>query len=138
MASVFLKKPQKKAKEKSSTSDESCDVRILNLEKVKNLRERKPSSHQLQEVSSIFRVLGDSHRAEILFLLAEEELCVCDLAAVIGLSESATSHHLRILRNLRLVRFRKKGKTVLYQLDDHHVSKLIQMGLDHVNERPSS
>ena len=115
-----------------------CGHRILDLKKVKILRQGNLPKVQVQRASEIFRALGDPHRAKILYFLSQEELCVCDLAAVVGLSESATSHHLRILRNLHLVRFNKKGKTVLYRLDDHHVSNLIKIGLDHAKENHES
>jgi len=114
--------------------DLNCRAKLQDFDKVQMLRMQKPGDFELERVSNLFRALGDRNRVLILYLLSKENLCVCDLANLIGLSESATSHHLRILRNLRLVRFQKEGKLVRYQLDDHHVRQLVKMSLDHVGE----
>ncbi|MDV2495141.1 MAG: metalloregulator ArsR/SmtB family transcription factor [bacterium] len=83
-------------------------------------------------LAEIFRVLGDPTRVRILHALAASELCVCDLAAILGMSQSAVSHQLRLLRSLRLVRHRREGRMVYYALDDDHIEKLLAQGLDHV------
>ncbi len=85
-------------------------------------------------LAETFKVLGDPTRVRLLDVLAQRELCVCDLAATVGLSESAVSHQLRLLRNLRLVRARRAGRRVFYALDDHHIVSLFQQGLRHVQE----
>jgi DNA-binding transcriptional ArsR family regulator len=86
------------------------------------------------ELAETFRTLGDPTRVRMLDALSQRELCVCDLAARIGLSESAVSHQLRLLRNLRLVRPRREGRMVFYSLDDRHIITLFQQGLRHVQE----
>ncbi|MEE8209658.1 MAG: metalloregulator ArsR/SmtB family transcription factor [bacterium] len=83
-------------------------------------------------LAEIFRALGDPTRVRILHSLAASELCVCDLAAILGMSQSAVSHQLRLLRSLRLVRHRREGRMVYYALDDDHIEKLLAQGLDHV------
>ncbi|MDA2916315.1 metalloregulator ArsR/SmtB family transcription factor [Nitrospinae bacterium AH_259_B05_G02_I21] len=83
-------------------------------------------------LAEIFRALGDPTRVRILHALAASELCVCDLAAILGMSQSAVSHQLRLLRSLRLVRHRREGRMVYYALDDDHIEKLLAQGLDHV------
>ena len=86
-------------------------------------------------MAETFRALADSSRAKIVYSLLRQELCVCDLAAVVGLSESAVSQHLRVLRNLRLVRTRREGKLIYYQLDDAHVQALLDVSLSHLTDR---
>ncbi len=85
-------------------------------------------------LSSTFRAMGDPTRVKILFSLLHEEMCVCDLAALLGMSQSAISHQLRVLRNLNLVRYRKEGRVVYYSLDDEHIRVLFEQGLEHVKE----
>jgi len=83
-------------------------------------------------LAETFGALADSNRAKIVYSLLEQELCVCDIAAVVGISESAVSQHLRILRNLRLVKQRKEGRMMYYSLDDDHIHKLLDVCLEHV------
>lgn len=83
-------------------------------------------------LAEIFAALSDPSRVRLLAALAEAELCVHDLAAVLGMSQSAVSHQLRLLRTLRLVRFRKEGRTVYYALDDDHIRQLLERGLEHI------
>ena len=85
-------------------------------------------------LAETFRALGDPTRVRILDALSRAELCVCDLAALVGLSESATSHQLRLLRSLRLVRTRRSGRLIFYALDDDHITRLFAQGLEHVEE----
>lgn len=88
-----------------------------------------------QDVAEIFRVLGDPTRVRILDAISREELCVCDISAVLKMTPSAVSHHLRMLRNLRLVRHRRAGKKVYYFLKDGHVTVLLSQALNHVRHR---
>jgi ArsR family transcriptional regulator len=89
---------------------------------------------QADRLAETFRALGDPTRVRILDALSHDELCVCDVATLIGMSESAVSHQLRLLRNLRLVRARREGRMVFYALDDQHIVTLFQQGLRHVTE----
>lgn len=92
------------------------------------------SSEKAQRMAEFFSLLGDSNRLRILSLLARQELCVCDLAATLEMSESAVSHQLRTLRVMRLVSYEKKGRKVFYRLQDHHVLKLYQSVAEHLDE----
>lgn len=92
----------------------------------------------VQGISEIFRVLGDQTRTQIVWALANQELCVCDIAQLLGASSSLVSHHLRLLRHLRLVKFRKEGKQAFYTLDDDHVVQLIHAAIDHYHEQAAS
>ena len=90
----------------------------------------------VQALADTFRLLGDPTRVRIVDALADGELCVCDIAAQVGISESAVSHQLRLMRSMRLVRGRREGRCVYYVLDDHHIVDLFQQGLRHVSEEP--
>lgn len=111
-----------------------CEEKAIHVEKVKRVVKSMPDQGTLQGVADIFKALSDPGRVRIVLALASEELCVCDLAAVCNLSDSAVSHQLRILRNLKIVRNRREGKIMFYQLDDQHVSTLLHQSLEHVIE----
>ena len=89
---------------------------------------------ELCDVAELYRVFGDSTRIRILYALFESEMCVCDIAQVLGMSISAISHQLRVLKQARLVKYRREGKTVFYALSDDHVRSIINQGLEHVEE----
>ena len=116
-------------------SPEICEVPVVHVEKVRALSEHRLPGRVVQELSELFKVMGDPTRAQIVHTLAQEELCVCDLAAVLGMSVSVVSHHLRVMRNLRVVKFRKEGRMVYYSLDDEHVISIFIQGLKHVKEQ---
>ena len=101
---------------------------------VEAVRGHIPSEDVLYDLTELFRVFGDSTRMRILYALFEAELCVCDIAALLGMTQSAISHQLRALKNVRLVRSRREGKTVYYSLADSHVRTMINQGLEHVLE----
>lgn len=115
-----------------------CEVRSIHPERVALGRTLLLPDEVYAELAELFRALGDSSRAKIVFSLLQQELCVCDLAAVVGLSESAVSQHLRILRTLRLVRSRREGKVVYYSLDDDHIRMLLRVSQEHLGDRASS
>lgn len=94
-----------------------------------------PSPDTLQSLAELFKVFGDSTRIRILYALSEQELCVCDIASVLSMSQSAISHQLRVLKQSRLVKARREGKTVFYSLADNHVHTILTQGLNHVKER---
>ena len=93
-----------------------------------------PDDEVLYELADLFRVFGDSTRIKILYALHDQELCVQDIAAAVGLSQSAVSHQLRVLKDSKLVRFRRDGKTVYYALDDDHVRTILSLGMEHIEE----
>lgn len=92
------------------------------------------SDDHAQQVAETFKILGDATRVKILQILSKRELCVCDIAAVTQMGQSAISHQLRLLRSARLVKYRKEGKLVWYSLDDDHITALIKQGIEHIQE----
>jgi len=111
-----------------------CEVFHLDPAKVATLRATLMDAVTVESLAETFRVLGDGTRVRILDALAREELCVCDIARLLGLTESAVSHQLRLLRGMRLVRPRRAGRMVFYALDDQHIVGLFEQGLQHVQE----
>ncbi len=111
-----------------------CQVRFSDQKKVDSLLAQQKNPRTMSALAEIFRVLADPTRLRICMFLAQAELCVCDLAAILGVSDSAVSHQLRILRTQRLVKYRRDGKMAFYSLDDEHVQSLIDQGLEHVEE----
>jgi DNA-binding transcriptional ArsR family regulator len=118
----------------SRADGEACDVFHIDPARVSALRQVLIGDASAETLAETFRVLGDPTRVRILDALSHGELCVCDLAMLTGLSESATSHQLRLLRALRLVRPRRAGRMVFYSLDDRHIMSLFRQGLRHVEE----
>jgi ArsR family transcriptional regulator len=114
---------------------EVCDERVVHVETVRAARSAQPQAAVLAGVADLFSILADPTRLRIVAALAGRELCVCDLAATVGLSESAVSHQLRLLRARGLVRSRRAGRLVYYALDDDHVATLYAGALDHVAHR---
>lgn len=117
-----------------SDAGESCEVFLVDPERVARVRKALVGSRAVTLLAETFRALGDATRVKILDALSHGELCVCDLAALVGLSQSAISHQLRVLRTLRLVRPRREGRMVYYTLDDDHIIGLFREGLRHVEE----
>ena len=113
---------------------ECCDFIHAHEEIVERVRGQLPGEDTLYDLTELFRIFGDSTRVRILYVLFEAEMCVCDLAALLGLTQSAVSHQLRALKNVRLVKSRREGKTVFYSLADDHVKIIIDQGLEHVSE----
>ncbi len=106
-----------------------CDVFCFDHDKVAKFKENLPD---VSKLADLFKVLSDETRTKILYILAQEEMCVCDLAAILGTSVSNISHHLRLLRTARLVRNRREGRMVYYALDDQHVVNIINGGFAHI------
>ena len=113
---------------------ECCDFIHAHEEIVEKVRGQLPGEDTLYDLTELFRVFGDSTRVRILFVLFESEMCVCGLAELLGMTQSAISHQLRALKNARLVKSRREGKTVFYSLADNHVKTIIDQGLEHVSE----
>ena len=101
---------------------------------VERVRHSMPDEDTLYDLTELFRIFGDSTRIRILYVLFEAEMCVCDIAELLGMTQSAISHQLRALKNVRLVRARREGKTVFYSLADTHVRTIIDQGLEHILE----
>ena len=113
---------------------ECCDFIHAHEEIVEKVRGQLPGEDTLYDLTELFRIFGDSTRIRILYVLFESEMCVCDIAALLGMTQSAISHQLRALKNARLVKARREGKTVFYALADDHVKTIINQGLEHVSE----
>jgi DNA-binding transcriptional ArsR family regulator len=113
---------------------ETCQVRAIHLDRLQQAQRETVSVKELNRLSSIYKVLGDPSRLKILMALRKVEMCVCDLAAFLGLTESAISHQLRRFKDLALVRSRREGQVIYYSLDDAHVAELLRLGLEHVTE----
>lgn len=111
-----------------------CNCTILHEDVIARVRQDMPEEANLYDLAELFKVFGDSTRIRILYALSASEMCVCDIAALLGMTQSAISHQLRILKAARLVKHRKAGKVVFYALDDSHVAHIFAQGLEHVKE----
>ncbi|MDR2176481.1 MAG: metalloregulator ArsR/SmtB family transcription factor [Treponema sp.] len=113
---------------------ERLDCTVLHEDVVRTVREKMPAEEALMDLADLFKVFGDSTRVRIISALLHAEMCVCDIAALLGMGKSAISHQLRTLRQTKLVKYRREGKEVFYSLDDEHVSTIFSQGLVHVGE----
>lgn len=113
---------------------ERCFCTVVHEDVVEKVKDMMPEEERLYDVAELFKVLGDTTRIKIICALFESEMCVCDIAALLNMSQSAVSHQLRVLKAARLVKFRKEGKIVYYSLDDEHVKMIFDLGLSHVGE----
>lgn len=119
------------------STPELCDVRHTSAEAVSPIRRTLVSERAAEALAATFSVLGDPTRVRLLDALAQQEMCVCELAEIVDSSESAVSHQLRLLRSLRLVRSRRSGRLVFYRLDDEHIRRLLDQGRRHIEEDAS-
>ena len=113
---------------------ERCDVTEEHEDLISRVRAEMPADETLYDLAELFRIFGDSTRIRILYALFESELCVCDIARLLSMTQSAISHQLRLLKQMHLIKFRREGKNVLYSLADDHVKTILEMGLEHVLE----
>lgn len=111
-----------------------CDFMHIHEEILEKVRAIMPQEETLYDLAELYKVFGDTTRIKILYALFESEMCVCDIAQLLGISISAISHQLRILKQARLVRFRRDGKTVFYSLSDDHVRSILGQGIEHITE----
>ncbi|MBW3535144.1 MAG: metalloregulator ArsR/SmtB family transcription factor [Gemmatimonadetes bacterium] len=114
--------------------DGLCEIALVHEDAVHAALRGRAGDEELAYLADTFQMLASPTRLRIVEALADRELCVCDLSAVVGVSPSAVSHHLRQLRQMRIVRYRKEGRMAYYHLDDGHVAELFRTGLDHVRE----
>ena len=114
--------------------DVICQVRTINIKRILRAKKEEIAHYELQKLAQIYKLLGDPTRLKIVMALRNVEMCVCDLAAFLGLSESGVSHQLRRLKDLALVKKRREGQVIYYSLDDEHVSELLNVGLEHIRE----
>ncbi|MCX7951248.1 MAG: metalloregulator ArsR/SmtB family transcription factor [Clostridiales bacterium] len=113
---------------------ETCSCNIIHHEIVSEVSSKMPNEETLYDLAEFFKVFGDSTRIRIMCALFEHEMCVCDIAALLNMTQSAVSHQLRVLKQARLVKPRKEGKVVYYSLDDEHIKDIFKEGLEHISE----
>lgn len=113
---------------------ELCEATEIHEDLLKAVRDTMPEETELYDLAELFKVFGDSTRIRILFVLFEAQVCVCDLAQALGMTQSAISHQLRILKQNKLVKSRREGKSVFYSMADDHVRTIIEMGREHIEE----
>jgi ArsR family transcriptional regulator len=127
-------KKEAKAMSKENKEVECCESTCVHESLLKIVNDTLPDEMELYDLSELFKVFGDSTRIRILFVLFEAEVCVCDLAQALNMTQSAISHQLRILKQSKLVKSRREGKSVFYSLADSHVRTIIAQGLEHIEE----
>ena len=115
-----------------------CEFLAVHEDTMQRVHSLLPGEDDLYDLAELFKVFGDSTRIKILYVLFESELCVCDIAQLLGMTQSAVSHQLRILKSNKLVKFRREGKTVFYSLDDDHVRSILSLGMEHLDEADST
>ena len=114
--------------------DKPNEFMTIDAETAKDIEEKMPIESELYELADLFKVFGDSTRIKILYALYENEMCVYYIASLLNMTQSAIAHQLRVLKQNRLVKYRKDGKTVLYTLADEHVFTILSQGIEHVEE----
>ncbi len=115
-------------------NNEICDEAFVHEDAVSRVASRMPPEDEMLDLAELFKIFGDTTRIKILYVLFVSELCVCDIAEALGISQSAISHQLRIIKTARLVKSRRDGKTVYYSLADDHVTTIIDMAKEHLEE----
>lgn len=113
---------------------ERCETTLIHEDIVNKVAQHMPEEETLYDLAELFKVFGDTTRIRILYALFSSEMCVCDLAALLNMTQSAISHQLRVLKQARLVKFKRSGKVVYYSLDDEHIQRIFDQGLSHINE----
>lgn len=113
---------------------EICNCSVIHEDVLLNVKKNMPEEQKLYDLAELFKALGDNTRVKILYALLNSEMCVCDIAALLGMTQSAISHQLRVLKQSRLVKYRREGKIVYYSLDDEHVKHIFDQGLIHISE----
>ena len=117
-----------------TNSAERCELMHVHQEIVDKVNQQMPEDEILFDLAELFKIFGDSTRIKILYLLFESEMCVCDIAQLLNMTQSAISHQLQVLKKSKLVKYRRDGKTVFYSLADGHVRTIIDQGIEHVAE----
>lgn len=113
----------------------TCDCEVIHGDIVEKVEKNMPDEEKLYDLADFYKMFSDSTRIKILWALDQEEMCVCDLAVLLNMTKSAISHQLKNLRQEKLVKYRKEGKTVIYSLEDEHVKNILEIGLEHIEER---
>lgn len=134
MQDLIFHKKEKAGDKMAEKEVECCDAVEVHENLLKIVNETMPEETELYDLAELFKVFGDSTRIRILFVLFEAEVCVCDLAQVLQMTQSAISHQLKILKQNKLVKSRREGKSIFYSLADDHVRTIIAQGCDHIEE----
>ena len=113
---------------------EKCDCIHVHEDIVEKVNDRMPAEDDLDDLADFFKIFGDTTRIKILYVLLCSEMCVCDLAQILNMTQSAISHQLRVLKQMDLVKSRREGKTIFYSLADGHITTILSQGLDHIQE----
>lgn len=113
---------------------ELCEINEIHLDKVSEIKGKMPQEEEMYDLAELFKVFGDSTRMKILFALFEDEICVCDIAEILNMTQSAVSHQLRILKQAKLIKSRRDGRSVIYFLADNHVRTIVAQGKEHIEE----
>ena len=127
-------KPMKSKKQNSPEAEECCGYIHIHQEVIDKVDTMMPEEEKLADLAEFFRVFGDTTRIKILYVLLCCEMCVCDIAHILNISQSAVSHQLRTLKQMDLVRNRRDGKTIFYSLSDSHIKTILSQGLEHIEE----
>lgn len=112
-----------------------CESNVIHVDIVEKVKKEMPDEEELYDLSDLFKVFGDSTRIKIICALFKAEMCVCDIAYLLEMKQSAISHQLKVLRQAKLVKYRRDGKVVYYSLDDEHIKGIFNMGFMHINEK---
>ncbi|RKD31024.1 ArsR/SmtB family transcription factor [Lacrimispora algidixylanolytica] len=119
---------------KPESDFDQCDFICVHESVVNQVLNAMPKEQELLDLADFYKVFGDATRIKILYVLSQSEMCVCDLANLLQMSQSAISHQLRVLKQMRLVKFRRDGKTVFYSLSDSHIETILAQGMEHISE----
>ncbi len=119
--------------DKKENDIELCECNVVHKDTVDGVKKSMLEDRKFDYMGELFKSFGDPTRLKIMFALSKDEMCVCDIAALLEMSQSAISHQLRVLRNVRLVKNRKEGKIVYYSLDDDHVFTMLKQGIEHID-----
>ena len=122
------------SKRNQELAEDMCEFMHIHDEVIEKVEKVMPDEQQLMDLSEFFKVFGDSTRIKILYVLSQSEMCVCDIATLLQMGQSAISHQLRVLKQMRLVTFRREGKTVFYSLADAHIQTILAQGMEHISE----
>ncbi len=113
---------------------EKCEYMHVHEDIVKKVNDEMPEEEMLYDLAEFYKVFADSTRIKILYVLLKSEMCVCDISQILGVSQSAVSHQLRILKQMQLVKYRREGKSIFYSLSDHHIEQILSQGIEHISE----
>lgn len=114
--------------------EDICEINTIHQDIVENVKNVMPQDDLIYDLAEFYKVFADSTRMKIIYALMENELCVCDIAAIVRTTQSAISHQLRILKQAKLVKYKKDGKVVYYSLDDEHIAEIVKKGREHIEE----